>query len=77
MLLDFFLLANGAPLQGENHIRRSFKKANVFFPAHAAFAMLQADKLLLHFPAAVRADLIALSHLHIPQASGLCPCRHT
>lgn len=42
--------------------RRPFKKANVFFPAHPAFAMLQADELLFHLSSAVRVDLIALSH---------------
>ena len=48
--------------ESERHIRRPFKKANVFFLAHPAFAMLQADELLFHLSSAVRADLIALSH---------------
>jgi hypothetical protein len=48
--------------ESEHHIWRPFKKANIFFPAHPAFAMLQADELLFHLSSAVRADLIALSH---------------
>ena len=42
-----------ATLQTENHIAGALEKANILLPAHAAFAVLQADKLLLHFaPAA-------------------------
>ena len=63
-LLDFF--ADGSAFQRENHIRRSFKIADVLFPAHPTSAMLQARKLLLHFPAAVWAGFIAGSHPHPP-----------
>ena len=63
-LLDFF--ADGSAFQRENHIRRPFKIADVPFPAHPAPAMLQARKLLLHFPAAVWAGFIAGSHPHPP-----------
>ena len=50
-------------LQSKYHIRGAFKKALSLFPAHAAPAMLQADKLLLHFPAAVRTNLVAAALL--------------
>ncbi len=60
-LFDF--LPNLPPLQSKHHIRGAFKKALAFFPAHAAPAMLQADKLLLHFPAAVRTNLVAAALL--------------
>ena len=63
-LLDFF--ADGSALQRENHIGRPFKIADVPFPAHPTPAMLQARKLLLHFPAAVWAGFIAGSHPHPP-----------
>ena len=58
-LLDFF--PDPAPLQSEHHLSRTFKETLAFFPAHAASAMLQADELLIHFPAAIRADLVAVS----------------
>jgi len=53
-------------LQAENHVRGTFKIAFVFFPAHATFAMLQADKLLFHFPAAARTEFIAGPHKNSP-----------
>ena len=43
-------------------IENMIKKANVLFPAHSTFAMLQPDKLLLHFPAAAGAYFVAGSH---------------
>lgn len=49
-------------LQAEHHIVSAFKKADVTFPAHAALAMLQSNKLLLHFPAATRAYLVGFTH---------------
>jgi hypothetical protein len=58
----FHLSSNGSPLQSKDHIRCALKKALVLFPAYAAFAMLQANELLLHFSAAVRADFIAGTH---------------
>jgi hypothetical protein len=48
-------------LQSENHIRCPFKKAHAFFPAHAAFTMLQANKLLLHLFAAVGTLLVTFT----------------
>lgn len=62
----FHLSSNGSPLQSKDHIRCALKKALVLFPAYAAFAMLQANELLLHFSAAVRADLITVSHIIQP-----------
>ena len=63
-LFDF---ASGFPaLQAENHIAGAFKKSGVLFPAHAAFAVLQADKLLFHFPATAGAGFVAGSHKFIP-----------
>lgn len=52
--------------QPEHHIRGSFKKTDIFLPAHAAAAMLQADELLFHFAPTVGADLVAFSHSIIP-----------
>lgn len=46
----------------EHHIRRPPKKASIFFPAHPALAMPQADELLFHLSSAVWTDLITLSH---------------
>lgn len=60
-LLDLF--SNSPPLQSENHIRCTFKKTYIFFPAHTAFAMLQANKLLLHVSAAAWTYLIAGTHI--------------
>ena len=45
-------------LQRKHHIRRSFKIAGLTAPTHAAFAVLQSDKLLLHFSSAIRAGLV-------------------
>jgi len=50
----------------KNHIGRPFKITDVLFPAHPTPAMLQARKLLLHFPATIRAGFIAGSHPHPP-----------
>ena len=50
------------PLKVEYHIRGALKKSPVFFPAHAAPAMLQADKQLFHFSAASRTDFIVFPH---------------
>ena len=49
-------------LETEYHIRGALKKSQVFFPAHTASAVLQADKLLSHFSAASGADFIASPH---------------
>lgn len=56
----------GPALQAENHVGGTFKIAFVFFPDYTTFAMLQADKLLLHFPAAAGAEFIAGSHKNSP-----------
>ena len=53
---------NYFPLKAEYHIRGALKKSPVFFSAHTASAVLQADKLLFHFSAASGADFIASSH---------------
>lgn len=53
------LIPHPAPLQGEHHIRGADKVALVLFPADAAFAVTQADKLLLHAPAAVWTPFLA------------------
>lgn len=52
-------------LQAENHIAGAFKKSGILFPAHAASAVLQADKLLFHFPATAGAGFVAGSHKFI------------
>ncbi len=57
-LLDF--LSDLPPFQGKYHVTGPLKKALALFPAHAAFAMLQANKLLLHFLAAVWTNLVAV-----------------
>ena len=44
-----------------NTISGSLKKADVLFPAHSTFAMLQTNKLLFHSPAAYRSPLITAS----------------
>ena len=62
----FTLFPDCLPFQYKDHIRGAFKKSLVFFPAYAAFAMLQTDKLLFHFSAAVGADFIVLSHAYRP-----------
>ncbi len=59
-LLDFFPVR--APLQSENHIGGTLKETDILFPTHAALTVLQADKLLLHFSAAVWAYLVAGTH---------------
>jgi len=59
----FTFLGNLA-LQGKDHIICSLKVAYILFPAHAAFTMLQSDKLLLHFVAAIRAYLIVFAHIY-------------
>jgi len=48
--------------QPEHHIRGSLKEPDIFLPAHAAAAMLQADELLFHFAPTIRANLVAFSH---------------
>lgn len=48
--------------KSKHHVRGSLKKTNIFFPAHPATTMLQADELLFHFPPAVWAYFITLSH---------------
>ena len=65
-LFDF--LSDLPPLQSKYHIPGAFKKAFAFFPTHATPAMLQADKLLLHFPATVWTNFVAhLLFLFLPQ----------
>ena len=49
--------------QSENHIPGTLKIPYVLLPAHAAFTMLQTNKLLFHFPSAVRAYLFAPAFL--------------
>ena len=62
----FYLFALRPPFQSKHHVAGALKKSDVLFPAHAAFAMLQAYELLLHLSAAVRADLITVSHIIQP-----------
>ena len=50
------------PFQSKHHVAGALKKSDVLFPAYAAFTVLQADELLLHFPAADRADPVAGPH---------------
>lgn len=54
------LLASALTLQSKNHIWRPFKEADVLFPAHAAFAVLQTNELLLHLSAASGQTLLLL-----------------
>lgn len=58
----FYLFPHSPPFQSKHHVAGALKKSDVLFPAYAAFTVLQADELLLHFPAADRADLVAGSH---------------
>ena len=51
--------------QTEYHVRRALKKAGPALPTHAAGAMLQANKLLLHFMPAARTFLVVLSHFEV------------
>ena len=51
--------------QTEYHVRRALKKADPALPTHAAGAMLQAYKLLLHFMPAARTLLVVLSHFEV------------
>ena len=51
--------------QTEYHVRRALKKADPALPTHAAGAMLQTNKLLLHFMPAARTLLIILSHFAV------------
>jgi hypothetical protein len=60
--LLFFLVAVPALFQSEYHIAGTLEEASIPFPAYAAFTMLQADKLLFHFSAAVGAYFIVFSH---------------
>ena len=53
MFISYF-----SPLQGKPHISGSLKKADVLFPAHSTFAMMQTNTLLFHSPAAYRTPLI-------------------
>ena len=46
----------------KHHIRCPFKKADISFPAHPTFTMLESNKLLLHFTSTVLADLVVLTH---------------
>ena len=60
--------------QTENYVAGTLKKADVPFPTHAAFAMLQANELLLHLTPAARTELIGFAH-SICQGSHPCSCR--
>lgn len=51
------------PLQRKDRVWISFKIPHILFPAYAAFAMLQADKLLFHFSATAWAEFVASSHV--------------
>ena len=72
VVVGIFFVANRRPLfrfaiyitalQAEHHIVGALKKADVTFPAHAALAMLQSNKLLLHFPTAARTYLVGFTH---------------
>ena len=44
------------------HIGCPFKESNVPFPAHPASAVLQANKLLLHFSPTARTDFVVFPH---------------
>ena len=52
----FHLLACLSSFQCKHHIWSPFKKADISFPAEPAFAVAQADKLLLHLPTTIGAD---------------------
>ena len=67
----FYPFSDFSVFQRKNHIRCSFKESDVTFPAYAALAILQADKLLLHFSPAGRAGFIALSHIIAPDLAQL------
>ena len=57
--------------QTENYVAGTLKKADVPFPTHAAFAMLQANELLLHLTPAARTELIGFAHA---RCRGCHPC---
>lgn len=44
------------------HIGRPFKEPNALFPTHPATAVLQTNKLLLHFSSTVRTDFVLFPH---------------
>ena len=48
--------------ESKYHIRAPLKKADIPLPAHTAFAVLQADELLLHATPASGTDYVAFSH---------------
>ena len=58
----FDLFPNLPSLQRKDHIRGSFKKSDILFPAHPAAAMLQANELLFHLPPAVWTNFAARAH---------------
>lgn len=59
-LLDF--VSDFFAFQREHHVWSAFKESYITPPAYAAFAMEQANELLLHFTSAVRTDPFAGSH---------------
>ena len=73
-LLDLFTY--GLTLQGKNHIWRPFKETNVFFPAHAASTVLQANELLFHLSATAGTDLIAFTHISFLYRRTCTSCLH-
>ena len=68
-LLDLF--AYGLTLQGINYIRFPLKETNVLFPTRTAFAVLQANVLLFHLPAAAGTNFVAIAQGWLLQA---CYC---
>lgn len=54
------------PLQRKDRVWISFKIPHILFPAYAAFAMLQANKLLFHFSATAWADFVVSPHVILP-----------
>lgn len=48
--------------EAKHHIRCPFKKADISFPTHPTFTMLESNKLLLHFTPTARTNLVVLSH---------------
>lgn len=67
------LIPHPAPFQGEHHIRGADEVTLMFFPTDAAFTVMQADKLLLHVPAAVWTPFLAQNNP--PLYSAISPNR--
>lgn len=58
----FDLFPDLSSFQRKDHILGSLKESDIFFLAHPAAAVLQADELLFHLPPAVWTNFVACAH---------------